>query len=79
MYRLFNVLCWLLNIYEGAELPTVYFITIKHYITYFDLAQLFPVLLTSKFHVVKYTHYVAFYLGVCVKPWMRSHGTNGFY
>ena len=21
MYRLFNVLCWLWNIYEGAELP----------------------------------------------------------
>ena len=30
MYRLFNVLCWLLNIYEGAELPSVYFITNKH-------------------------------------------------
>ena len=26
-YRLFNVLCWLWNIYEGAELPSVYFIT----------------------------------------------------
>ena len=27
MYRLFNVLCWLWNIYEGAELPSVCFIT----------------------------------------------------
>ena len=25
-YRLYNVLCWLWNIYEGAELPSVYFI-----------------------------------------------------
>ena len=25
-YRLFNVLCWLWNIYEGVELPSVYFI-----------------------------------------------------
>ena len=23
MYRLFNVLCWLWNIYEGTELPSV--------------------------------------------------------
>ena len=27
MYRLFNVLCWLWYIYEGAVLPSVYFIT----------------------------------------------------
>ena len=26
-HRLFNVLCWLWNIYEGAELPSLYFIT----------------------------------------------------
>ena len=44
-YRLFNVLCWLWNIYEGAELPSVYFITnTKHCITYLALTQLFPVL-----------------------------------
>ena len=44
MYRLFNVLCWLWNIYEGAELPSVYFITnTKHCITYLALTQLFPV------------------------------------
>ena len=43
-YRLFNVLCWLWNIYEGAELPSVYFITnTKHCITYLALTQLFPV------------------------------------
>ena len=46
-YRLFNVLCWLWNIYEGAELPSVYFITnTKHCITYLALAQLFPVLIS---------------------------------
>ena len=44
-YRLFNVLWWLWNIYEGAELPSVYFITnTKHCITYLALTQLFPVL-----------------------------------
>ena len=46
-YRLFNVLCWLWNIYEGAELPSVYFITnTKHCITYLALTQLFPVLIS---------------------------------
>ena len=30
MYRLFNVLCWIWNIYEGAELPGVYFITTQN-------------------------------------------------
>ena len=44
MYRLFNVLCRLWNIYEGAELPSVYFITnTKHYITYLALIHMFPV------------------------------------
>ena len=44
-YRLFNVLRWLWNIYEGAELPSVYYITnTKHCITYLALTQLFPVL-----------------------------------
>ena len=47
MYRLFNVLRWLWNIYEGAELPSVYFITnTKHCITYLALTQLFPVLVS---------------------------------
>ena len=60
-YRLFNVLCWLWNIYEGAKLPSVYFINnTKHCITYLALTPLFPVLLTSRFQIVKYTHYVAF-------------------
>ena len=46
-YRLFNVLCWLWNIYEGAELPSVYFITnTKHCITYLALTQLFHVLVS---------------------------------
>ena len=46
-YRLFNVLCWLWNIYEGAELPSVYFITnTKHCITYLAMTQLFPVLVS---------------------------------
>ena len=49
MFRLFNVLCWLWNVYEGAELGSVYFITnTKHFITYFALTQLFPVLLTHR-------------------------------
>ena len=47
MYRLFNVLCWLWNIYEGAELPSVYFINnTKHCITYLALTKLFPVLIS---------------------------------
>ena len=51
MYRLFNVLCWLWNIYEGAELPSVYFITnTKHCMTYFARIQLFPVLVTRVSH-----------------------------
>ena len=34
-FRLFNVLFWLWNIYQGAELPSVYFITnTKHCIAY---------------------------------------------
>ena len=46
-YRLYNVLCWLWNIYEGAELPSVYSITnTKHCITYLALTQLFPVLIS---------------------------------
>ena len=46
-YRLFNVLCWLWNIHEGAELPSVYFITsTKHCITYLALTQLLPVLVS---------------------------------
>ena len=41
-YRLFNVLCWLWNIYEGAELLSVYFITdTKHCKTVLALIQLF--------------------------------------
>ena len=45
MYRLFNVLCWLWNIYEGAKLPSGYFINnTKHCITCLALTQLFPVL-----------------------------------
>ena len=40
MYRLYNVLCWLWNIYEGAELPSVYFIpNTKHCITYLALSR----------------------------------------
>ena len=60
-YRLFNVLCWLWNIYEGAELPSVYLIiNTKHCITYLALTQLFPVFVTSWSHIMKCTHYVAF-------------------
>ena len=76
MYRLFNVLCWLWNIHEGAKLPSVYFINnTKHCITCLALTQLFPVLMTSRFHIVKYTHTVAFcciLLGVC--HFLLSHG-----
>ena len=47
MYRLFNVLCWLWNIYEAAEHLSVYFIiNTKHCITYLALTQLFPVFVT---------------------------------
>ena len=66
MYRLFNVLCWLWNIYEGSELPSVYFISnTKHCITYLALTQLFPVLIS---HPEMYTlcsillHFVKEYL-----------------
>ena len=61
-YRLFNVLCWLWNIYEGAEHPSVYFIpNTKHCIlTFLAKTQLFPVLLTHRPHIVKYTYYVVF-------------------
>ena len=53
-YMLFNVLCCLWNIYKGAKFPSVYFITsTEHCITLLALTQLFPVLLTSRFHVVK--------------------------
>ena len=77
MYRLFSVLCWLWNIYEGAELPSVYFITnTKHCIPYLALTQLFPVLLTHRLHIVKYTYYVVFccisFIGVC--RFVFSHG-----
>ena len=62
MYRLFIVLCWLWNIYEGAELPSVYFITnTKHCKTFLALPQLLPVLLTDRLHIMKYTYYVVFY------------------
>ena len=46
-------LCWLWNVYEGAELPSVYFITnTKHCITYLALTQLFPVLLTHRIYIL---------------------------
>ena len=64
LYRLFNVLCWLWHIFEGAKLPSVYFITsTKHYLA---LTQLFHVLLTSRFHIVKYTHCVALPAFCCI-------------
>ena len=34
MYRLFNVLFWIWNIYEGTELPSVYFITNTKHCTF---------------------------------------------
>ena len=77
-YRLFNVLCWLWNIYEGAELPSVYFITnTKHCITYLALTQLFPALVSRP---EMYTlcsvllHCVSFLLN----PWMRHMGQMDF-
>ena len=60
MYRLFNVLCWLWNIYERAKLLSVYLIT---NITVYDLYRpdlAVSCVLTSWFQIVKYTHYVAF-------------------
>ena len=33
----------------------------KHCITFLALSQPFPVLLTSRFHMVKYTHVAEFY------------------
>ena len=57
------------GIYSRAELPSVYFITnTKQCVTYLNLTQLFAALLTSRFHILKYTHYVAFCcvpVGVC--------------
>ena len=42
-------------------LPRIYSITnTKHCITYLALTQLFPLLLTIRFHIMKYTQYVAF-------------------
>ena len=67
-YRLFNVLCWLWKIYEGVVSSVYFIINTKHCITDLALTQLFPVLVTSRFHIVKYPHYVAFaafHLGVC--------------
>ena len=73
MYR-FNVLCWLWNIYEGAELPSVYFKTnTKHCITYLALTQLFPVLVSHPemytlcsilLHFVEKSHF--FFIHGCV-------------
>ena len=40
-YRLFNVLCWLMNIYEGAE--CILHKNTKHCITYLALTRLFMV------------------------------------
>ena len=60
-YKLFNVLRWIWNIDKGAELPSVYFMTnSKNCITYLALTQRFPVFMTSWFHIVKNTTYVAF-------------------
>ena len=41
MYMLFNVLCWLWNIYEGVDLPSVH----KTLYSLLTLTQLFPVLI----------------------------------
>ena len=50
-YRLYYVLNWSQNIFERANLPSLYFITnTKHSITYLALTQLFPVLLTALSH-----------------------------
>ena len=52
------------------------------YNCYLALTQLFPVLLTSRFYMVKYTHYEGFCcisfrsLSFLASPWMHSHGTN---
>ena len=57
MHRLFNVLCWLWNIYDRAKLPRVYFITsTKHCMPYLALTQVFP---------VQVSHFATFRLGVC--------------
>ena len=66
-HLLFYVLHWLWSIYKGAR---VWFITnSKHSITYLALTQRFLVLLTRRFHIVKYTHslsyFAAFHLRVC--------------
>ena len=69
MYKLFNVLCWLFNIYEGVELPSVYFITnTKYCITYLALTQLFPVFWQAGFtswNIRIMYYFDAFQLGFC--------------
>ena len=56
----YHVLYWLRNIYEGAELPSLYFIIVtKHSRTYLALTKLIPVLLTHLFQILNYTHCVA--------------------
>ena len=71
---------------RGNEAPKCIFHNqLKTLYNLLTVTQLFPVLLTSRFHIVKYTHYVAFccisfkILSFLASPWMRSHGTNGFY
>ena len=71
---------------RGSETPECIFHNQHiHCITYLALTQLFPVLLTSRFQIVKYTHYVAFCcisfrsLSFLAQPWMRPHGTNRSY
>ena len=83
--RLSNVLCWLWNKYEGAKLPSVYFIAnTKHCKTYLTLTQFFTVLLPSRLYIEKYTYYVEFWcisfwsLLYLAYPWMRSHGQMDF-
>ena len=72
-YRLFNVLCWLWNIYEGAELPSVYFITnTKYCINYLAQTQLFPVLVSHPEMYTHYMHFAALRLGVF--HFFFSHG-----
>ena len=67
----YSMFCVGYGIYEGAELPSVYFITnTKHCITYLALPKLFPVLLAHMPHIVKY--FAAFHLGVC--HFVFSHG-----
>ena len=56
---------------QGSKVPECIFkkIDTKHCLTYLALTQLFPVFLTNWFHIVKYTHnvaFAAFNLGVTV-------------